>query len=505
MAAPQNVYEIYAVRNSSTGEDIKVLLAKPLKDYVGSTTGEAAQMTKFKELFHLDFVQMIYNKDTGTKGLIAAILENGDNAEYHNIDTVTSSAKPSRRSKMRLKDKSGNTYIVLNDAGLNILPDATLGSVPSSFANIVVLYLNVKSAYYSITKAVSWLVYRNGATAIGEGKGNAVPANSVSQEQVYYHDSSINMDNPFIEEGDTVVMNITVENEEGARTIQKTVVTGPRVLWDSGRLEWHFSTSEPAYLRDITEAAVSKIDVYENDIKKFDTLGNLPNTVPLTPPQLYAGVSADYPTMKTAASPGWYYCAKLGNYIGEDYTKRAWYVDSKGKGNYYKDLTNPITHIYLGALLVQETAAGAVQYFTRSLSVYARIQGGWNESDKVSGIEVKVGVSGSVIYNSLKLTDRNKQTVDYDSNIGPIFIDTILTPNILTYEKDWTNLYFTKAQMQAAGGTQYMNIKSAVRSELQQTRVSITCVYTDGTRKAFEGQIHWDVNPIDTLTQPNNI
>lgn len=98
---------------------------------------------RIKSLFHLDELFDYREKQTDGSmksiGFIGAVIEGGDNAKFHNLDT--------RDSKARMRVGT-NDYIMLGDAGLNTRARAGAPTVRYAFANYYRLDVPVIAPFY---------------------------------------------------------------------------------------------------------------------------------------------------------------------------------------------------------------------------------------------------------------------------------------------------------------------------------------------------------------------
>lgn len=508
MKAPVTAYVIkdnnfYKTCLRKGGTDCLLYVARFLTSY-SSAAEEMA--SRIMDIFRLDKLYYHGEKqaDGSVKpiGFIGAVRFGGANAKYH---------AQKRMSGVRSNGGDGSVYEILNDAGLNTLPYIVISGVMSSFANCIHLTVRVESAFYEQTVVAPWEIRDTGDNVLTQVAGTTVPkAESVTLD-LFYEDSTLNMDNPSIDSGQSVIIYVKGGNNEGDTVLRTALTTQPRVVWLPGRLAWRYSQQEPFYLYEMQEAQQVRADLWESHLERFATVDSLVGTVPLTPPVLYSGLYEDWPTMSEdhPRAEGWYFSPDLPELTSEDYNLRAWYADGMGRISRYKVLSTATTQIYIGAELMQDTDVPEGEPVTsiwRRLTVYARVQGQWHERPDVASIRVRVGLIGDpdegpiAKLNALRLSHSSDKSdpMDYETNIGVVTIETFLTESSKEYTSLYEKLYYDKAQMEADGGQYYFSVPADARYVwLSDENAEIVCVLTDGTERAFRGTVHWDVNGVD--------
>lgn len=454
----------------------------------GYSTTAAAMRENIKDLFYLDGMYDL--RENGTVvGFVGYVLKGGANAEFHNLDT--------RRSGAVLM-KGAQENILLNDAGLNTLAEVQYVSPLSLFANVIVLDITVKSSFYAMTDSSQWKLTKGGTPLMLYGLG-AVPARSSRTFRVGYYDASSNPTEQ-VSQGDTLNVNVTAVNDEGTMSLNRGISAGRRVLWEAsqGRPEWHYSADEPSVLKDISTAAVSATDLYEDDLDLLEALSGIPNTVPAQAATFYKGLVRDYPQMSVPQAAGWYWSPSLALYLGDEWAMRAIYVNAQGKAQWYKQLTDPVTQLVIGLRITDaatETDRPSNTY--RTFELYART-GAWHEAyPKVRvlvGVSVPVQGSVGAAYDATVITDREGNTVPHSTNIGSsLNMDAELTAASPSYSKSVTQVYSTRALMTQYGGTKYYDAGNGVYYALDRTKPwSVVCLDDDGTEHEFEGEITWE-------------
>lgn len=129
-----------------------------------------------------------------------------------------------RRGKKWHKDGAGNLYNLLNDAGLNTLPDAQMGTtVKARYANYMKVLNNyIQSAFYSNTTSVKVAAYKVvGDTATKQWEETV--RSSLDAKAEVTEDWVIRHLSEDFAEGDTVRLVVSVTNEEGTYISPYTV------------------------------------------------------------------------------------------------------------------------------------------------------------------------------------------------------------------------------------------------------------------------------------------
>ena len=512
MAAPSSAYVL------ADGQFLKVMTRKGSTLYPcyvarflsgtsaqgGYATTSSTMRERIKSLFHLDEIADVREEQAdGTMksvGFVGLVNPSGSNAKYHNL--TTRGAGLAHREGAALLEH-------MNDAGLNTLPVAAVDFIRSRFANIIVADVSVSSAFYLMTSAVQWVLRKGSTPIMMYSLGEVAQRNSKSFRVSYYDASS----NPTaqVASGESLPMDVKGTNGEGTTTYTTTIATLPRVLWEAsqGRPEWRYSASEPSYMADIRAASVVRVDLYEADVDKFNNLSNIVSSVPINPPKLYAGTSDDYPTMSSAPSAGWYYCADLAQYTGEDaWAARAVYVDSTGTAKYWKALSDPRTQLFIGMSLVDAaTESDRPSNTYRTLELYAEVRGGWYE--QYPTIRVRVGVSGGsgavAAMDATLITDRQGSEVPHSTNLTGLNINTQLTQADGSFVKSWTQVYRSQAIMTQYGGSRYYDAGNGVYYQLDHSNDlwwSVVCLDSSGNEHDFEGDITWEGGAIGASTAP---
>lgn len=491
MKAPSSAYVI-----SEDGNFVKAVLTRDEVQYLsyvarflsgtqasgGYSTTADGMRDAIKSIFHLDLLI------DHAGGFLGAVEVSGANEKFHNI--------AARRSGMRMAHE-GKEYRILNDAGLNTLAEVQYVSPLSLFANVIVLDITVKSSFYAMTDSSQWKLTKGGTPLMLYGLG-AVPARSSRTFRVRYYDASSNPTEQ-VSQGDALNVNVTAVNDEGTMSLDRGISAGRRVLWEAsqGRPEWYHSADEPSVLKDISAAAVSSTDLYEDELDLLEALSGIPNTVPAQAATFYKGLVRDYPQMSVPQAAGWYWSASLAQYLGDEWAMRAIYVNAQGKAQWYKQLTDPVTQLVIGLRITDaatETDRPSNTY--RTFELYART-GAWHEA--YPRIRVLVGVSvpvpGSIgaVYDATVITDREGNAVPHSTNIGSsLNINAELTASSPSYSKSVTQVYRTRSLMTRYGGTKYYDAGNGVYYALDRTKPwSVVCLDDDGTEHEFEGEITW--------------
>lgn len=151
MAAPLSAYKgiINTIQlNSSAVQHYVALL---LSSYCSAGATAAERIAQLKSLFHLDHIEFLSMLDSGNviECFVGYVIEGGANASYHNL--------------MARKGKIGaintiETYVMLNDAGLNCKPQKPsfrvtggVSTVINVAANTIILQALFSSSYYNDT------------------------------------------------------------------------------------------------------------------------------------------------------------------------------------------------------------------------------------------------------------------------------------------------------------------------------------------------------------------
>lgn len=506
MIAPTSAY-----KTSEDGNLLKLPVAEGSKMYYiyiakflkgtpaqgGYSAAADSMRQQIKQYFHLD--ELLDIREGGTTiGFIGAVQKGGSNEKYHNAV---------RRSGCT-KRYGAASYELLNDAGLNTLPYAAIDSVRSRFANVIVMDISVTSAFYGMTDNVEWEL-KKGTSVINSFGLGSIPQRTAKSYRVGYYDASSNA-NKQVASGETLNLTTKATNAEGTLDDNTSIVTLPRVLWEAsqGRPEWHYLATEPNYMRDISNAPLSMVDLYEADTDKFANLSTVSTSVPVNPPAFYKGEVEAWPTMSAAAAAGWYYCADLALYTGNSaWASRAVYVDSNGKAKYYKNLTDPHTQLVLGMRMTDAaTESDRPSNTYRTIELYAEVRGAWHEMYPT--IRVRVGFYGTppnlAAMDATVITDRNGNEVDHYTNLTGLNINTNLTQAAMSYNKTFEQVYRTQKVMTQFEGTKYYDVNGGRYYKLNQTenKWSVVCLDAAGAEHPFEGDIIWEGGAVDISVNP---
>lgn len=210
MSAPQSAYSTKTFELHNVGVvKYENLIALKLLEYGVDT----------KALFYLDLLFIVQNGlDVG---FIGAMRIGGGKEILHNT---------ARWSKGRLKDGSGNVYIMLNDAGLNTLGICSLGTPYTEFGSGVKVIITYKTAYYVDTDGLKLRYQING----GAWSEYFVSGN-IDRENEGSFLAGIN-DAGGINPGDQISVQALNINDEGtfSSEIQSFIVPKPSLIMSSG-------------------------------------------------------------------------------------------------------------------------------------------------------------------------------------------------------------------------------------------------------------------------------
>lgn len=232
MAASKGRYSNDTINDKDSGNDKQILALQPLalteylvaydngKSWSQMTDEEKKDDTGFKNKFYVH--EVWHKKDSENKEVVLGLLN--PLATYVNTDYNAMHAAK-RKGKLRIT-KGGVNYIVLNDGGLNTLPQAYFSSnILSCYTNYVKVYCYLKSAYYLATDYFQvdfYLVTTSGGVTTETWKHSAylivsdatdprfLAANTtLSQFVAAFRDIA------GFAVGDTMRIKITAHNEEG--------------------------------------------------------------------------------------------------------------------------------------------------------------------------------------------------------------------------------------------------------------------------------------------------
>ena len=450
----------------------------------GYSTTAAAMRENIKDLFYLDGIYDVRENGT-TVGFVGYVTQGSANAGFHNLDT--------RGSGATLRQEA-QANILLNDAGLNTMPYVTTGNLLSTFANVIVLQIDVTSAFYLMTDDVKWDLTTAGDNVLMTYDMGEVQKRITKSFRVGYWDASSNPTQQ-VTSGQSLKIKLYATNAEGTKSRVTTLTTQPRVLWEggSGRPEWHYTTTAPTTVNDMKNAAAASVDIFESDVPKFDDLPGSSSGVAAQAPKFYAGPNADYPTMTSAAAAGWYWSPMLALYTDYDaWSLRAVYVDSTGTAKYYKALLDGRTQLVIRI----EVKAAAVEsdrpsdtYKTFTLT--AEVVGTWFESYPT--IRVRVGyVEGSATTgDGTVVTDINGNVVPHSTNIIGLSLNNNLTQTNKKFTKSFTQVYKSQALMNQYNGTRYYDAGNGAYIDFDKTKSSVVCLDSSGDEHPFQGDILW--------------
>lgn len=198
MSAPSNKYSDEYIKGEVGGESRKLIRqALALAEY-GS---DAA----FKQLFHLDAVTHRSDRN-GHAVVIGMVGENSLNKRFH-------AEKRWARLRMTI---GGISHILLNDSGLNTMPDTAFGTVVARYANLIKVENGyVKSAYYDATTQVLISAY-NRSTGQWLFKDYVVERNIAAKHEGNGHVWI--MENGQASYGDIIELTVKGVNAEGTCT-----------------------------------------------------------------------------------------------------------------------------------------------------------------------------------------------------------------------------------------------------------------------------------------------
>lgn len=158
MKAPYKAYKqidgkLVRIHLAKGEESIKSLLGCFLEEYTSSPT---LMQLMTRTYFHLDMLVLVEHKDYGV-GFLGAVMAGGNNEKYHNLD---------KRASGYVVEYQGNSYRILNDAGLNTLGDCEIRHIGEGvdanpdnwliFENYRNIEYTVKNAYYGYA---TWKLY----------------------------------------------------------------------------------------------------------------------------------------------------------------------------------------------------------------------------------------------------------------------------------------------------------------------------------------------------------
>lgn len=220
MKAPATAYVIIGnvflkVLVKGSGYTYRSLVAKYLTTYSSSSS---EMKERVKALFRLDDISDVRRKQSDgtlkTVGFIGWVREGGANARYHNM---------SKRKAGEEADKSGATYIMLNDAGLNTLGSGTLSEVAFAFGNYWHLEVTASSTFYEGADAVARL------TSSGQTHASVSKALSKNSSAVLKLTNTGGM--TFFEEASSASVVTEVTNDEGTYTTTAAVSVLAPLNW----------------------------------------------------------------------------------------------------------------------------------------------------------------------------------------------------------------------------------------------------------------------------------
>ena len=311
MAAPSTAYAIKdgnfvkaVIRNGST--PYYVYVAKFLSGAQsdgGYSTASATMRSNIKSLFRLDELVDVREKqeDGSVKvvGFIGCVKHGSVNASFHASKRV---------SGARVRDDDGDEYDVLNDAGLNRLPQVSY-SVRSRYANYIEVDVSAASAFYSTTQTVqAQLTYNS---------GNSTGTSGLLQRKTWSGSLIEHMASPAsttqggkpdaysgpIEAGKTGSVSVSATNEEGTATGSGSFTALDRIRVP--RLTLNYAVSEPTYT-DQLENTAKDIDFFEDEFREMWDLPQGGGAVSAS--QVYAYEAPRTPSLVIAnyAPTGWY-------------------------------------------------------------------------------------------------------------------------------------------------------------------------------------------------------
>ena len=324
MAAPSTAYAIKdgnfvkaVIRNGST--PYYVYVAKFLSGAQsdgGYSTASTTMRSNIKSLFRLDELVDVREKqeDGSVKviGFVGCVKHGSANADFHASKRV---------SGARVRDDDGDEYDVLNDAGLNRLPQVVF-QASAQWANWIswkVVYWG--GMYGKVDEGQFTASYFNISNALepaitGEEKTLAFSFTDPSDDPALTGDGMLKYN-----QGYNVACSAWAENSEGRTTADYSFVAKARVMYPRGIARKY--SGKPSRIDD--EYTSVDFDMYEDgylQAKAITSTGNISG------PYVYAAPRGSTPpALTTPLDAAWYY---LG--FGGGGTKLlAFQVDSTGK------------------------------------------------------------------------------------------------------------------------------------------------------------------------------
>jgi hypothetical protein len=309
--------------------------------YFNSTDSDATKKSKICDIFKLDG---FWVEPSGTtQGFVGFAEDGSTNDSYH---------KSTRSSYKRLR-KDGVDYIVYNDAGLNVMPTCTLGSLICRWANFTKVNASYRSSYWNATTAYGYSLNGSGVSNYG-----TLAAKEEKDKEITILDTGVT-------EGNTFTLTPYITNSEGTKEATQNTYTALEKIWYAGGAGqntgqgnvWKLPSEDTPLSDTYLYNAVSGQSQSYFRLSEFIHLDDLPEQgqAPLYDCFGYTNEQLHLGTSNTFAS-GYYYIANseetgipvYGNWMGTE--GKVFYVDSNGKFLYYikREIPIPFVDILVG-------------------------------------------------------------------------------------------------------------------------------------------------------------
>lgn len=519
MAAPSTAYAIKdgnfvkaVIRNGSTPYYIYVakFLSGAQSDG-GYSTASATMRSNIKSLFRLDeLVDVREKQEDGSMkviGFVGCVKHGSVNASYHASKRV---------SGARVRDDDGNEYDVLNDAGLNRLPQVSY-SVKSRYANYIEIDVSAASAFYSTTQTVqAQLTYDSGSTTGTSGLLQRKTWSGSLIEHMASPSSTTQGGKPDmysgpITAGKTGSVSVSATNEEGTASGSGSFTALDRIRVP--RLTLNYASSEPTYV-DQLENTAKDIDFFEDE---FRAMWDLPEGGgSASASQVYAYEAPRVPSLVIAnyAPTGWY----SHPVFNTSTLKKAFRVVS-GQVQYWKEVTErpmPTLTIYVTMTEGPHDAGRAAPWsinLLAKISVPSSAGDAWTFEDGVTQVRVEFAAASSgsnyeragIRLYTKDAAGHPSSTAVWETNLTGMKMRAALTisegtgSTLSSSMSTIGGVYMSQEDMASEGGDWYMDVGSNSLCEVYPGAVNCYLV-KNGVKVDYPYSIVYATSEIGTTS-----